>query len=322
MSSHQPTLPDHCPNCDAPRTGKFCANCGQKMELHREGFGHMIAHFVGHYFHYDSKFWTTLKLLMFNPGALTRLHYEGKRASFINPIQLYIFVSALFFLVFLNSLHFYIDPKGDLASATMYVGKEKHRAAVPLELNCDSLSREHRNMMDTWLYEDSIVRAMPVSLRWEYLNHRIGRNLSRFAVEHSAYSNGAMSVAMMNIFIKSIPKMFFVLLPWFAFLLMLLFNRRGKYLYVDHAVFALHFHAFVFISMMIGVAIKYLPVDTLFPLLFMGLIPIVYFFLAVRNFYRKSWLYTLGCGALVGTLYLASLIGLAIVDVLIVMLSS
>jgi hypothetical protein len=92
-----------CPNCGASVTGKYCSECGQKQEMHRETFWHILTHFVGHYFHYDSKFWVTLKTLCFYPGKLTLAYHNHQRMKYIPPVNLYIFVSVVFFLFFSKS---------------------------------------------------------------------------------------------------------------------------------------------------------------------------------------------------------------------------
>lgn len=125
----------------------------------------------------------------------------------------------------------------------------------------------------------------------------------------------------MTVFFRGVPKMFFLLLPWFAFLLWLFFRQRGTFLYVDPAVFALHFHSFAFIAMMLGVLLSFLPVRDVGPVSILSFVSIVYFFIAVRKFYERSWLYTLLVGGLVGTVYMTSLIFLALGYVLVVMLT-
>lgn len=88
-----------CANCDAPLSGNFCANCGQKAHVHRsilhvgEEFLHGITHFEG-------KAWQTLPMLLFRPGKLTRDYIMGKRARYIAPVSLFLLVVFLMFFVF------------------------------------------------------------------------------------------------------------------------------------------------------------------------------------------------------------------------------
>ncbi|RYY20354.1 MAG: DUF3667 domain-containing protein, partial [Chitinophagaceae bacterium] len=88
-----------CPNCGFQAERNFCAECGQATHLHKETFVGLVLHFIAHYFHFESKFWVTVKHLISRPGSLTLAYINKKRASFIPPISLYIFISAVFFLL-------------------------------------------------------------------------------------------------------------------------------------------------------------------------------------------------------------------------------
>ena len=93
-------------------------------------------------------------------------------------------------------------------------------------------------------------------------------------------------------FTANLPRAFFLFLPVFALLLKLLYLRRGI-LYLDHLVFALHFHAFAFLVMAAAIPIN----ETGIPRGVAAAIGItawtwifVYLFLALRTVYRDSLL--------------------------------
>jgi hypothetical protein len=65
----------------------------------KESFGHLVGHFFADITHFDSKIFTTLKDLILRPGFLTREYAEGRRVQYLNPIRMYVFISAIFFLV-------------------------------------------------------------------------------------------------------------------------------------------------------------------------------------------------------------------------------
>lgn len=60
----------------------------------------MLTHFVFDLFHFDGKFFSTLKYLLFKPGFLSKEHLKGRRADYLHPIRMYVFTSAFFFLLF------------------------------------------------------------------------------------------------------------------------------------------------------------------------------------------------------------------------------
>jgi hypothetical protein len=61
-----------CLNCDTALSGKFCTNCGQKAFLDKSNFFLLVYEFVSDYFHFDGKFFSTLKALLLRPGHITR----------------------------------------------------------------------------------------------------------------------------------------------------------------------------------------------------------------------------------------------------------
>jgi ribosomal protein L37E len=91
---------DHnCLNCGFNVEEHYCSRCGQpNLEL-KEDFWQFISHSVAHYFHFDNKFFKTLVPLVSKPGKVTLDYLAGKRARYINPISMYIFVSIVYFIV-------------------------------------------------------------------------------------------------------------------------------------------------------------------------------------------------------------------------------
>jgi len=104
--------------------------------------------------------------------------------------------------------------------------------------------------------------------------------------------------------ITNLPRLFFLLLPAFA-LLMYLFYRQGWH-YLDHLVFALHYHAFVFLNLTALVVLgrPWVPSAIAWMLgafLWIGLL--VYLPLAVCRVYGGSWPRTLSKLLGLGILY-------------------
>jgi len=88
-----------CLNCGTVLVGSHCHACGQAAHVHRTlgAFWHDLLHGV---FHFEGKTWRTLPLLLWQPGKLTREYIDGRRASYVSPIALFLFFVFCMFAVF------------------------------------------------------------------------------------------------------------------------------------------------------------------------------------------------------------------------------
>ncbi|MET1054758.1 MAG: DUF3667 domain-containing protein [Pedobacter sp.] len=127
----------NCLNCGHHVEEHYCTHCGQpNLEL-KEPFWHFIGHSVGHYFHFDSKFFHTLVPLLSKPGQITLDYLAGKRARYIHPVSLYIFVSIVYFIIVPHSLKEKVVDKGltkaqqDSAAVGIRKGKETLNSIAP-----------------------------------------------------------------------------------------------------------------------------------------------------------------------------------------------
>ncbi len=245
-----------CPNCGFHAVGNYCAECGQKTNLHKETFWGLVAHFIGDYFHYDSKFWQTLKALWFNPGKLTIAYWNKQRMRYIPPVSLYIFISAVYFLLSLTTKDNMLAVKmnnSESAKTTAASDQRKNIYAVTnagtarfndfLQKKLDKISSQHPDLSD-YLYEK---------------------------VQHT------------------LPKIFFFMIPVMALILKLLFMRRKQTFFVDHAIFAIHYHSFWF-SVFLVKQFNY--PDKIGNILLAGLLGVAVYYLiaAMHNAYKTGWL--------------------------------
>ncbi len=101
--SHQPERKEkNCLNCGTEVMGRFCHVCGQENIVTHQGFWSLTKHFVYDVLHFDGKFFHTLAYIFTRPGFVARQYAEGKRMSYLDPIRMYLFTSAIFFLVFFS----------------------------------------------------------------------------------------------------------------------------------------------------------------------------------------------------------------------------
>lgn len=162
-----------CPNCAQAMqaTDQYCAQCGQAA-VGDGTFRSFVEQFLGDYFTFDSKIIRSIRPLLFSPGFLTAEYLAGRRARYIPPLRMFIFLSVFFFLMI----------------GWSNAGEDGGTA----------------------------LEALPDQLFWD-----------RF-------------------FTDTLPKLFFLFLPLFAFWVMLVYRQRDKG-YLKPFLFSAHFHAFVFL---------------------------------------------------------------------------
>jgi len=210
-----------CPNCGFPAEKNYCAQCGQETHLHKETFWALVLHFIGHYFHYDSKFWQTLKTLWFKPGKLSKDYIEGKRARYIPPISLYIFISAVYFI----------------CSFTLkeYQEKGNHEAISQVRKQIDALNNA-QGAKDTLQFDNSRIT----------LDIRDSVGLGGYMRKKFSKMKEDNGRDVKERIAHNIPKIFFIMIPIVALVLKLLFLKRKSMYFVHHAIFSLHIHSFLF----------------------------------------------------------------------------
>lgn len=92
---------EKCLNCEHPldKSDKYCPHCSQINSTKKLHFKEMISEFFGNLFSYDSRLMLTLRVLLFNPGRISKDYIQGKRMRYANPFRFYLSVSIVFFLL-------------------------------------------------------------------------------------------------------------------------------------------------------------------------------------------------------------------------------
>lgn len=87
----------HCENCGTPLAGHWCSKCGQPAVDYRRSFRHVIVDLLDSFLNWDSKFFTTIGLLLIRPWRLTNAFLQGQRVRYLHPARLYLLISIAFF---------------------------------------------------------------------------------------------------------------------------------------------------------------------------------------------------------------------------------
>jgi hypothetical protein len=91
--------PRSCRNCGTALVGAHCHACGQSAHVHRS-LAHMAEEAVHGIIHFEGRFWTTLPMLAWKPGELTRAYVMGQRRRFISPVAMFLLTIFLMFFLF------------------------------------------------------------------------------------------------------------------------------------------------------------------------------------------------------------------------------
>ncbi|GGD86701.1 hypothetical protein GCM10011515_02770 [Tsuneonella deserti] len=149
-----------CLNCGTPLLGPHCHACGQRAHVHRTlgAFFHDLLHGV---LHFEGKTWRTIPMLAWQPGKLTREYIEGRRARYVSPIALFLFVVFLSFALFsmlggpdslkpnirteeLNTA--YVENGRQIAKLEASLDKAKPEERPGIQGKIDKLKEDQRNL--------------------------------------------------------------------------------------------------------------------------------------------------------------------------------
>lgn len=308
----------NCLNCNAQVMGRYCHICGQENIEPKESVWHLVSHFFQDITHFDGKFFSSLKLLITKPGFLSREYMAGRRASYLNPVRMYVFASAIFFLIFFSLFH--VDPDKTLVvsgnvnnvsfATIMKMDSIQYRKFIDEVVKNDSTLKFAYNREVYKKYLDSMAttsfRFTPAKYKTQeeydsalahgkdhnWFERMMVRKQIEIGQKYKGNPKGAFA-AIGNNLMHSLPQLLFVSLPLFALLLKILYSRRRQYYYTNHAIFTIHLFVFVFIALLPVFAINKLDklqhmqwLDYLSPLFVLGIY--FYNYKGMRNFYQQG----------------------------------
>lgn len=101
MSGTRPPSPAEveCANCGRRFEGTYCPDCGQEDRDLDRSLRAFLRDLFSDVLAFDARIWRTVPLLVTNPGVLARDYVEGRRARYVPPVRLYVFLAAVFFTV-------------------------------------------------------------------------------------------------------------------------------------------------------------------------------------------------------------------------------
>lgn len=307
-----------CLNCGTETVVRYCPACGQENIEPKQTVWHLITHFFSDITHFDGKFFLTVKDLFAKPGFLSQEYMIGRRVSYLDPIRMYIFTSAFFFLIFFSiadvkKLNIGDDTRAEIQKdpeLRALIAKAKtsrdslnilngYRAAAPYT-NVKVDSSQKKPVIHTklaWGYTsmaayDSAQKGMPPAERDGWFRRKV--EIRKMEMNRRYEKQGTdLFREILGSFIHEFPKALFISLPVFALILKLLYFRRKQFYYVDHGIFAVHLFIFSFLILLVFFGVS--QIRTLLGWSWLGWVnavvliyPFFYFYKAMRRFYGQS----------------------------------
>lgn len=323
--SHIPQRKEkNCLNCGATVQGRFCQDCGQENVVPHETFWHMVKHFLYDITHFDSNFFGTIHHLIFKPGFLSTEYNKGRRASYLHPVKMYVFTSAIFFLLFFSFFMPKDAVKTDMNNPlskeerVMYIGLASEKlkdqpSNDSLRYEIDWLRDTNRlitrkdvmefeledNNVFSLVYEnyrstreyDSLQQLLPPGERDGWFMRRLVKKQIDINEKFKENPEEALNKVMESLFHR-LPYMLFVSLPLFAFILKMVYIRRKQFFFADHGVFTIHLYVFTFLVLLVIFIFDKLNDGSdwnIWGILTFLLVLLLFFYLykAMRNFYGQ-----------------------------------
>jgi hypothetical protein len=322
--SHVPQRKEKdCLNCGTTVMGRFCHVCGQENVEPKETFWHMVTHFFYDITHFDSNFFHTVHHLILRPGFLSKEYMSGRRVKYLHPVRMYVFTSAIFFLLFFSwfkpeeSMNKSIDKPLDAKERADYIETLKEKLKkdtgnVRLKLRLalftdttkqltvkDIIESEQRGVRINFTNTDyksikeydSLQEKLPSDKQDGWFKRRFIKKEIDINERYKENPQETMNKLSESI-LHRLPYMLFVSLPLFALILKLVYVRRKQFYYADHGVFTIHIYIFTFLLLIAVFGFSALRnatgwgfIDFIITALF--IILFFYLYKAMRNFYGQ-----------------------------------
>jgi hypothetical protein len=319
-----------CKNCEESFDDSFdyCPYCGQET-TNDLTVGVLFSNTIKNYFSFDARFFKSFIPLMIKPGVLARRFVDGKRLKYLHPAQFYLLISIVFFFIF----SFYVRQADNEVSTALKNGFNNKeffdsatiKAAAESINTVDSVitATTGQGIPNTTLnsqkdvLDSLIATGAPQAEQLTAMGKKddTGVFLTKVYIQllklYEQKGNGILKTLY-----DTIPIAMFFMLPLFAFLLKLLFWKRGTF--AHHIVFSFYFFTFIFTSfclLILGNSLFDIPIwiDVLVFLSF-----IIYLTMAIRHFYESEWLKAFLKANFISFIYMLVVLPFAMVGVIFV----
>ncbi len=248
-----------CLNCEKSYDANynFCPYCGQANRPNDLNLKFVVSEFLSANFNIDSRFFHSIKMLLFRPAFLTHEFLAGKRTKYTTPIRLYLIISLVYFFL--------------LSVVPVEQVQVKNKGPAVISGSQKSL----KNGVST--------EQMPAVDTLDAFERRIIENAKQLETDRG------MSMFWQNER-RNFSTGMFVVMPLSALILYLLFFKNTYY--YEHLIFMIHLQTVWFIISAVYMLIQrivHLKVLFLIELLILLWVTFLWF----RRFYHTSMVRTL-----------------------------
>ena len=369
----------HCENCGAPLTGPYCSACGQHAIDYHRSLWRVMIDAADSFLNWDTKFLSTIGVLLIRPWQLTNDFNAGRRARYVHPLRLYLLASIAFFLIARMvhvSDHVVLDPKDRAEISATLAKLTGPESALPQDQQAKidsirnrivqangTISDEERadlkNIINS-MVKEKMKNKMKVEDRAKLkaalamipraprapkpplapdgsalpspappvpppdgsapaspappeaapelpeggpINIHLGDEEDKpktpfekwlqDRVKHKIGEHGTNAKLFFQTLRNNLPPMMLCCIPLFAFVLKILYIRRGRF-YVEHLVYALHIHSFVYVAVVVitllGLALaQWSNLARVLVVTALSIAVFVQVFLSIRRVYVQGW---------------------------------
>jgi len=285
-NTNRPHPNEFCLNCGTKLSDVYCQHCGQKDIPRRQTLGELFSNFISSFWSYEGKFFLTTKYVLLKPGFLAVEYNKGKRESYFHPARMYVFVSFLFFLLFVTL--------PDVENGAIDAGLTKEDRDELSKVGIDTARSDKDGIKWTFTdprYKsieeyDSAQQALPEDKRDGWFERRMEKRSIELQKKYGKDAN-AMSIDFLSSFSDNFSKVLFYLMPFMALVLKLLYIRRDYY-YSEHLVLTIYYYNFFYLAGCLIMLCNLLPWLSVLSIL-IGFWIYFYLLFAMKRMYEQSW---------------------------------
>jgi hypothetical protein len=300
-----------CLNCGDPTVGFYCPTCGQKKVDVRVSLRRMLGEALEDELFLNLSLPRTVGALLFRPGHLTAEYVQGHIVRYLPPFRLYLVSSLLFFVLLpwltnLGGLENQIEEGMTRADSIAAAQGDTARAAEVDTVAAGRLPGGGRARVTLGESNVNLNLGIDDTTRVPRLLRPANRHLLATEARLKGMPPGEAFRTVRTAFMENLPTGVFLMMPFFAGILKVLYVRRKRF-YVEHFVFALHVHAFTFLTFLLMLLLPWQWMNLVLSIWLM-----LYVFLAMKRVYGQGFVKTTAKYVLLGWAY-SLLLGAAVV---------